>query len=314
LQSFPALSALGLIAQSPIQLTLFSGTLESILKSHFLRNRGASMRSFLTMKSDEYHAHKAIGSTTLKLGLESFAKLKAKVDGKIKESTADYFELGRCAHSAILEQDFSNYVCGPEAAKNTKEWKTFEALYPDKVVLKESQYEQVRGMHEAFYAHNLAPKIIAEGQPEQSFFVEILGQEYKARPDWLKVESEGREKKDAYIVDYKTCQDLDYEACQRAIGNYGYDISAAHYIQVVSTAASLPITEYYWIFQEKEPPYELAVFRLDDFPKERAIKLVKRLYERIAHANKSKLWPGRYTSQIYDIDLPTYLTQKRSIE
>lgn len=272
------------------------------------------MRSFVQMPSDEYHAHKAIGSTTLKLGLQSMAKIKAKVDGRIREKSTDYFDLGKAAHSAVLERDFDNYVCGPDADKRTKEWKEFEAANAGKLVLKEPQYLQVKGMYEAFYSHTLASKIVQGGKPESSFFVEILGQEYKARPDYTVVEGSERGDKSAYLVDYKTCETLEYDFCQRAVANYGYDVSAAHYIKVFSATTEIPVTEYYWIFQEKEAPYEIAVFRADDECRERAMRLVNRLYEKVSACNKSGLWPSRFNSQIYDMDLPHFLAEKRSIE
>jgi hypothetical protein len=79
----------------------------------------------------------------------------------------------------------------------------------------------------------------------------------------------------------------------------------------VAQATEKPITEFYWIFQEKEAPFELAVFRMDDECRERALKIVKRLYEKVGTAKKSGLYPSKYTSQVYDIDLPHYLLKLR---
>lgn len=269
------------------------------------------MKAFIDMTSDAYHAHRAIGSTTLKYCLESMAKFKAAVDGRILKPETDYFDLGKAAHAAVLEQNFDSYVAGPEVAKNTKTWKEFQDANPDKICLKESQYAQVQGMYEAFYSHVLAPRITNKGMPEKSFFIDILGQEYKARPDYIVPEGGERETQSYYLVDYKTISKLDYEQCQKQIANYGYDISAAHYIEVVSAATSAPITDYYWIFQEKEAPYELAIFRMDDECKDRARKVVKRLYEKIHTSNKSGLWPSRFASEVYDVDLPHYLLKLR---
>lgn len=271
------------------------------------------MKSFIQMSDEEYHAHKAIGSSTLKLGLESMAKLKAALDGKIPKKETDYFDLGKAAHSAVLEQNFDRYVCGPEVNKSTKAWKEFEEANPDKICLKESQYLQVRGMYEAFYAHTLAPRITNNGKPEQSFFVEIMGQEYKARPDYIVPEGSEREVQSYYLVDYKTTSDLDYESVQRAIANYGYDISAAHYKKVISEATGRGITEYYWIFQETEAPFEIAVFRQDDECSDRAGRIVNKLYELVSKANKSGLWPSKFQSQVYEVDLPHYLLKLRSV-
>ena len=270
------------------------------------------MRAFVEMSDTDYHAHKAVGSTTLKYALQSMAKFKAAIDGRMKSKESDAFDLGKAAHAAVLEQNFDRYVCGPEVDKRTKEWKEFEEKNQGKICLKESAYVQVQGMYEAFYKHSLVPRITNNGKPENSFFVDIHGLEYKARPDYIVLEGE-REKESAYIVDYKTAASIDLESCQRAIGNYGYDVSGAHYIQVVSAAIEKPITEYYWIFQEKDPPYECVVFRMDDECKERAIKCVKRLYEKIGQCLKSGLWPGRYDARILDVDLPHYLTHQRSI-
>lgn len=269
------------------------------------------MRAFVDMTDTDYHAHKAVGSTTLKHCLDSMAKFKAAVDGRIFKTDTDYFDIGKAAHAAVLEQNFDRYVCGPEVNKSTKAWKEFEEANPNKICLKESQYIQIQGMYEAFYSHTLAPRITNKGMPEKSFFVDILGQEYKARPDYIVPEGDERESKSYYLVDYKTTGQLDYELCQKQIANYGYDISAAHYIQVIGAATAMPITEYYWIFQEKVAPYEIAVFRMDDECKDRATKVVKRLYEKIHTGNKSGLWPSKFGPEIYDVDLPHYLLKLR---
>ncbi len=262
------------------------------------------------MSSDEYHAHKAIGSTTLKLALESMSKFKAQIDGLTPKKETDCFNTGKAAHSAILEQNFEIYVAGPEVSKATKEWKSFEADNPGKICLKTSQYEQIKGMYDAFNSHELAPKIVHRGTAEASFFVNIAGVEYKARPDYTLKEGE-RETESLALVDYKTTENLEYSAIQRTIANFAYDISAAHYLGVVSTATEKPITEYYWIFQEKEAPYELAIFRMHEDCKDRARKCVNRLYEKIHHGMTKNEWPGAFGPQIYDVDIPHYLQKLR---
>lgn len=258
------------------------------------------------MTADEYRAHPATRSTTLKLARESMAKFKAEKDGLIPKTENAVFDLGKACHSAILEQDFKNYVCGPDVSKATKEWKEFVSSHKGLICLQPHNYLVVKGMYEAFFNHPLAPKITNKGMAECSFFANIRGHEYKARPDYLVEDGSG-----LYIVDYKTCESAEFEAIQRAIGNYGYDISMAHYSRVVEAVVDeKKVNERYWIFQEKEFPHEIAVKRMDDECRKRAFRIVDKLYLKVENCMKSGVWPSAYAPEIEDIDLNRWQAEK----
>ena len=249
--------------------------------------------------NDDYHSDPSIGSTTLKYGLHSMAKLHAKLTGQIPEKRSTALDIGTSAHAAILEKDISGFMVGPDvSSKASKKWKDFVKDNENKIVLLSEEYAQIKGMYDAFFAHEMAAKVIKNGRAELSAFTEILDVKYKARFDYI------IEKEDSIrIVDYKTTRDANPESFSKAIYNYRYDISAAHYIEVAQKVFGKPVSDYIWIAQEKEAPFEVCVYRADPDLLARANKKVWKLYEDIKNAFTSDRWPGR-EAKVLEIDIP----------
>lgn len=264
------------------------------------------------MPMDAYHAHKALGSTGLKYGLKSMAHFKAYKDGLVKLKESRALDIGKVVHSCILEQDFSGYVKGPDVDKRTKAWKEFEkdAKQSGKIVLSIQDYEQLKGMFDAFFKHPIATRAISKGKAEETFIAEdkSTGLLLKARPDYI-VESE----KGNYIVNFKTAQAADRDSFERAIYNYRYDFSEAHYIDVIEQAIGLHITDSLFIVIEKEPPYLIGIYRSMDSMIERAMQRRRHLLNRIAECEKSGQWPGLPIRPV-DVDLPGFAITKEEME
>ena len=89
------------------------------------------------------------------------------------------------------------------------------------------------------------------GKAEKSYFCEYEGAYFKFRTDL----STGKK-----IVDWKTSNedDLHEETIRRIIFKYGYDISAAFY-QFMNKIITGKWKEFYWVFQQKKPPYDFVI-------------------------------------------------------
>ena len=205
--------------------------------------------------NSDYHSHKALGSSAIKLVPQSLAKFKAYIDGELFHETSA-LKFGQLIHEVILEDGLNTLAVGPDADKRTKVWKDFVAKNDGKQIVTPKEFETLRQMHKSLYDNKNCSLVLKGGEAEQSFFWEHDNIEYKARPDYYVQRDQGD-----YIVDYKSITGSDFSDIQRTMGKYAYDIQAAHYIRVVSECTGRPVRDYVWIFQEKEAPYESVVVK-----------------------------------------------------
>lgn len=100
-------------------------------------------------------------------------------------------------------------------------------------------------------------KILSWGKPEVSHFVEYNGCKFKYRPD---LETEKK------IVDWKTvsADDLHEDTIAKTICKFGYDISAAFY-QFFEHERTGVWKDFYWIMQQKNPPYDAVLVSAENF-------------------------------------------------
>lgn len=98
---------------------------------------------------------------------------------------------------------------------------------------------------------SLVKTVVKRGEAEVSHFVEYKGCKFKFRPD---VET------NAKIIDWKTTslESLHPRAISKAIVKFGYGISAAFY-QFFEHEQSGVWKDFYWVFQQKDPPYDAVM-------------------------------------------------------
>jgi len=242
----------------------------------------------------DYHAHPALGSTSLKT-LATRTPAHYQWD-KTRHKHSDAFTIGTAAHSLILENDTSGIevvAADNWLTKAAKEAKA-EALAAGKQPLLIKEMAQVVAMRDAVMAHPEAAKLFTGHRPEASVFWDENGQQLKCRPDaWLP----------GQLVDLKTTINADPREFGKTAYNFGYHQSAAHYIDGVKTATgeTLPFT---FVLVEKTAPYLVSVVQLDP----EAIEMGRALNERAkrihAECTASGHWPGYPTAE--PISLPMW--------
>jgi hypothetical protein len=139
--------------------------------------------------------------------------------------------------------------------------------------------------------------LIKKGQAEKSYFTEYQGAFFKFRPDLVTKTK---------IIDWKTCrhQEPKPENWSRKVHDMGYDISASFYqfFDFIITGKWKP---FYWIAQEKEPPYDFNILSADDYayriekdgdsqipiPGNGALKF-RKLLEQYILCTENNEWPG----------------------
>lgn len=244
--------------------------------------------------SKDYHAHPALGSTSLKT-LATRTPAHYQWDQE-HPKRSDAFTIGTAAHSLILEDDTSGIVVVAAdnwLTKAAKEEKA-EALAAGKQPLLIKEMAQVVGMRDAVMTHPVARELLTGHRAEASVFWDENGLPLKCRPDaW----------QPSRLVDLKSTINADPREFGKTAYNFGYHQSAAHYIDGVkeATGEELPFT---FVLVEKTAPYLVSVVELDWEAIELGRALndrAKRIYRECKEADN---WPGYPPSE--PIELPTF--------
>lgn len=149
----------------------------------------------------------------------------------------------------------------------------------------EKQLPQLHAMAAAVAAHGEASRLLTAGKPEVSVFAEVDGVKCKARFDWLA---------DGYAVDLKTTASKPGRDLAKAVTDFGYDVSADHYLRVAS-AAGLDVSEFWHVWVGKDSPHYVTVTDMDSSFYDRAAVLRELALERWAHPEMVESYPGAYS-------------------
>lgn len=259
---------------------------------------------FYGMPSAEYHRYPAYSKTALDWVNRSMAHYLEWRANPPEPTPA--LIVGAAFHCRVLEpaRYQEDYPVAPEVDRRTKAGKEAYALFEldngGKTVLTAVQAEQIEAMAKSVFDHPIAPKLLVDGDAEQSFFWidKRTGIHCKCRPDFLR--------HDKIIVDLKTTDDASYDAFVRKICSYRYHAQGALYLDGVSEVLGERHETFLFIVVEKDAPYAVAIYRLDTDP----IKVGRIAYEnnldRIKkYESDPTLWAG-YDLHIHDILLPPW--------
>ena len=201
---------------------------------------------------------------------------KTKLD-KINRSPAHYLEwlanppeqtpamaFGSALHCAVLTPQLykAEYAVMPEIDRRTKSGKEAYAQFcidsPGKCFVTAVQAGQIERMQAAIFDHPLASQILSNGEAEQSFFWidPKTGLECKVRPDYLR--------NDGICSDLKTCDNAGFKKFQRSVCDFRYHVQGAFFVDGIFQATKLQCSDFVLIAVEKDPPFGIMVYRLDD--------------------------------------------------
>mgnify|MGYP006423719621 CR=1 FL=1 len=309
----------------------------------------AEIYTALQLSNADYHAAHGLSSTALKeLVQRSPAHCRALMDG-LRRKTSDSMDLGTVVHSAVLEPDTfwdlywlapakadhpealdtvadyrnaCDYFGADYKAKDTKAalraalegidapvafWEDLKTCPDGKSEITRHQFDVASGISGAIRETPDAADLFSAGDPEVSFFAldEPTEVVVKARADCY-LEKQGM------VVDLKTCEDARPHAVQRAIVNYGYDLSAAMYLDVIGRAG-MSAESFVWVFAETAPPYAIRVYVASSDMLEQAHARYRAGLEQFAWCRDTDSWPG-YEGAAQVIDLPAWAKKSTDSE
>jgi hypothetical protein len=247
----------------------------------------------------DYHAHPALSSSGLKHLAKSpahYQDYRANPPEQSKEMM-----IGSAVHAAFLENGFQNGMIlkAPGSTRATKLYKEFADANPNGILLLEDEYAQVEKITETLAKHPTVSALMKNGKAEQSIFWKDpeTGIDCKCRPDFLT--------DDGVIIDLKTTQDASPEGFQSSIGKFKYHWQTAWYLDGVSIALGKQLENFVHIAVEKEAPYGIGIYVLDNGSIEKARTDISKLKARFAECLHTGDWPG-ISSAIQNISIPSY--------
>ena len=259
--------------------------------------------SFEAYFSDLCPAH-SVSSTGLKM-IESKSLAhyweQSYLNPKRVQTDSDAMGFGRAVHAFILgEPNFDQYFAiSPFDSFRTKEaraWKASER----RTVITQEKYENIKAMARAIQKTPLINKVFKDGKPEQSLIWKDAetGIWLKARPDWLPNSIE-------FVPDLKSTKSARPADFQRQAYELGYHQSAALCIEGLKEVLGWKNPTYYFVAQEKEPPFVATMAMMRDTDIEWGKLLNRSALRKLARALDKGEWPG-YAKAPIEIQMPAW--------
>ncbi len=247
---------------------------------------------------DTYASWTAANASTLK----GFAKTPAHVEHERqtggKQTKAK--ELGWLLHLAVFEPErfASEVVDAPNISRRTKRgkavWAQFEAEHPGAYVVDVNMRNQINGMANALARHSSVSEFLSgPGFNELSivWMEKETGVLCKSRLDRVANFNEW-----PTVADLKSTKDASRRAFEGSIANYGYHVSAAHYLDGLETLQPVPpgnpYRRFMWLAAESSAPYCAAVYEIDDESLAQGLEDRNRYLRKWKECTESGVWPG----------------------
>lgn len=184
------------------------------------------------------------------------------------------YDIGTAAHRELLGVGPDlEVIDAPDYKRRVNQVAKKTAYAAGKIPILPHQMDMVFDMVQVARAHPLAGRLLdpGTGVPEQSLFwlervIPDRGKPFevqcRARLDWLSTltTKDGR----MIVVDYKTAKSVNPANLVRAIGDNGYHMQAAWYLDAVVGCGLAKDAVFLFVFQEKEPPFLITVMELHD--------------------------------------------------
>lgn len=250
----------------------------------------------------DYSKIEGVRSSNLKHAIKSMHIYQRHHDGSILFKPTKAMDLGTVVHKMVLEAfDFSTDIVISKKwgrkASDKEEKAAFYAEHLGKTIIDSEQHDQARRMRDSLMKLPEIHHIFKAGSPELSGvyrdpYSDVL---CKYRPDW---------RTDWCLSDVKTTKDVSPDKFNKTIHDYGYHISAAHYLEGDSVLRGTNHRKFIFLCVEPEYPYEAAMYKLGDQSLILGERLRKLALTRIQRSLNNDIWPRINGGITQEIDVP----------
>lgn len=208
-----------------------------------------------------------------------------RLGGVSREATSEML-IGAAAHTLVLGRgrlprlvEFPNYRT--KAAQEARDLILADGGIP----LLEDDY---RAAHEMAYA--AVPVLRSLVSTRSLTEVKLFARDGDT---WLRGMADALSESLATLVDYKTVETLDLDRCDAAVRTT-YATQAAFYLDLVNRLEpdKTGRRRFLYLFQERQPPYDIALFEPDPALLEIATAQIARARTKWAECVASNVWPG----------------------
>ena len=270
--------------------------------------------AFHTMSNEDYQKEEAVSTSDLKLFHRSPAHYKVKEH----KPPTDPMKFGAAFHTFALQPGLfaKEYAIRPQGIDGRcKEGKDFAliAKKEGKAIVKWDDWLIMKDMKKSLENHSTAKTLLAvKGLREISgFWVdERTSLECRLRTDFILPEGEGRP---PIVGDLKTTIDARLEPFMKQLSNLHYHWQGANYLSGVTAITGVEHKDFVIIAIEKEPPYAVAVYRLDSAMIYMGQEELKVLMDEFKECKEKDNWPAYMPDEIQPISLPKWYFQRAEI-
>ena len=258
---------------------------------------------FYNMPNEDYQKKSAVSKSDLELFHRSPAHYKVK---ELKEETPTMI-FGAAFHTYTLQPELfdQEFAVMPAGMKlTTKEGKDFALIAEkeNKAIVKWNDWEIMKAMGKSLENHSTAKALLSSEGPREisGFWVdERTGLECRLRTDFITSQ-------DRIVVDLKTTTDARLEPFMSKISNLHYHWQGSFYLAGVNEITKVEHENFVIIAIEKEPPYAVAVYRLDNAMIYMGQEELKILMDEFKECKEKDHWPAYLPDEIQPISLPKW--------
>jgi len=195
-------------------------------------------------------------------------------------------KFGRTKLELVAKEEWENRVYNPWLNENE-----------GKKVWKEDLWAKLHDMRVSIYKNTIMKKILedSETKKEISYYWNENDTLLKCRPDIFYP-------KMGLIMDLKTAHNCNYTQFRKDLVNFCYDVQAAFYTDLVSKVEATNKVSFVFACIEKDAPYAVALYKLDDASLEVGRELYKKALDKINNPEDNEDYP----SFIQEINLAAF--------
>ena len=216
------------------------------------------------------------------------------------------FVFGRAFHCCLLEpaRFDRDYMTLPDLDKrstaNRLAHDRFHELHAGKEFITPAQYEQTRRLVEAIHMHPLASALIAGCLSERTVTWRDpeTGLPCKARLDLHNAPM-------GLCLDPKSCEDASPEGFAKSANRFRYHIQHVHYSEGMRVIGQ-PLKYFLFLCIEKDPPYAIAIYKLNAPGEERGLELRNRNMATLARGMRENRFPSYNDDKTAELRLPAF--------